>query len=292
MKTMNYLKNRRVWLASGCLMLSGLLLTGCGLATTPPVSVTIKPAEEGAVASAAATTTATPAANAATPAAGGSSDLVGTVVFDGAPPNLPPLIAQGADVKDKAVCSAMVVPDETLLVDPASKGVQNVFVFLEKAPAGASPVPPPEKQIFDQKGCKFIPHAIIVRTKVPLMILSDDSVGHNTHTYPARNSGFNGAINANERKGVAVTYAQPEREPFSVKCDVHPWMGAYHLPLDHGYAAITNEKGEFTIKGLPAGEHTLKVWHESGKLLERSLKVKVPSKDPLALKYNAAKFGK
>ncbi len=287
MKTMNNLMTYRPWLLSGCLM-----LTGCGLASTPPVTVTIKPAEEGAVASAAATTEATTTETPSAPAAGGSGDLVGTVVFDGTPPTLAPLIALGADVKDKTVCSAAEVPDESLVVDPASKGVQNVFVFLEKAPAGASPIPPPENQIFDQKGCKFIPHAVIVRTKIPLLVLSDDNVGHNTHTYPARNSSFNGAINANERKGVPLTYAQPEREPFSVKCDVHPWMSAYHLPLDHGFAAVTNEKGEFTIKGLPAGTHTLKVWHESGKLLERSLKVTIPSKEPLALKYNAAKFGK
>jgi len=289
MKIMNHMKNYRAWLGAVCLMLSG-----CGLSSMPPVTVTLKPAEEGAAATTGtATAESTGTATAEAPAAaGGSSDLVGTVLFDGTPPTLTPLIAQGADVKDKAVCSAMEVPDETLVVDPATKGVQNVFVFLEKAPAGASSAPPPEKQIFDQKGCRFLPHAIVVRTKIPLFVLSDDSVGHNTHTYPNRNASFNGAISANERKGVPVTYAQPEREPFKVSCDVHPWMSAYHLPLDHGFAAVTNEKGEFTIKGLPAGSHTLKVWHESGKLLERSLKVTIPTKEPLALKYDAAKFGK
>lgn len=282
----NVLMNSRWWLVS-----AGLLLSGCGLATTPPVTVTLKPATEGAAAP--STTGATGAETTTQVAAGGSGDLTGTVVFDGPPPTLPVLIAAGADVKDAAVCSAMEIPDESLIVDSASKGVQNVFVFLEKAPAGASPVPPPEEQIFDQKGCKFIPHVMLVRTKVPLKILSADNVGHNTHTFPNRNASFNGAISANERSGIAkVTYGQPEREPFQVKCDVHPWMNAYHLPLDHGYAAVTNEKGEFTIKGLPAGSHTLKVWHESGKLLERSLKVTIPLKEPLALKYNAARFGK
>lgn len=285
MKNMSNLMNGRGWFLAAC-----LLVSGCGLANTAPVTVTIKPAEEGAAATAEATTPETVATE--TTAAGGSSDLVGTVTFDGVPPTLNPIVAQGADVKDKAVCSMMAIPDETLVVDPATGGVQNVFVFFEKAPAGASPLPPPEKQIFDQKGCKFIPHAIVVRTKVPLLILSDDAVGHNTHTYPSRNPSFNGGISANERKGVPIAYAQPEREPFKVTCDVHPWMGAYHLPLDHGFAAVTNEKGEFTIPGLPAGTHSLKVWHESGKLLERALKVTIPAKEPLALKYSAAKFGK
>ncbi len=284
MKHWNALMNARAGI-----LLTALLISGCGLATTPPVTVSIKPAEEGAVASAAATET-TDAKPSETAATGAGGDLVGVVLFDGTPPILPPVIAQGSDAKDKEVCSVNAIPDERLVVDPASKGVQNVFVFFDKAPAGASPVPPPEKQIFDQKGCKFIPHAMIVRTKQPLLILSDDGVGHNTHTYPGRNAGFNGGIKPNDRTGVPITYVQPEREPFKVVCDIHSWMKAYHLPLDHGFAAVTNEKGEFTIKGLPAGTHTLKVWHESGNLLERALKVTIPSKEPLTLKYDAAKF--
>ena len=288
MKLMNSKQQIRVWLT-----LAGVAVTGCGLSDLPPVTVTMKPAEDGAVAS--ATSTDTPAAATAdTPtAAGGVGDLVGQIVFDGAPPALVPLIAQGADVKDKATCSAMEVPDETLVVDGETKGVQNVFVFLEKPPAGAAPVPVPEKQIFDQVGCKFIPHVMLVRTKSPLLVLSEDPIGHNTHTYPSRNSSFNGAISANDRKGVAITYTQPEREPFKVTCDVHPWMSAYHLPLDHGYAAVTDAKGQFVIKGLPAGSHTFKVWHETGKLLERGYKVTIKAgENPVELKYAAAKFGR
>jgi hypothetical protein len=290
MKLMNIAKNHYAWLA-----LTGLAIGGCGLSDQPPVTATLKPAEEGAPAGE-AVAAATPAAatpDSAPAATGGTGDLLGTVLLDGTPPTLAPLITMGADVKDKAVCSAMTIPDEALVVDPASKGIQNVFVFFEKAPAGASPVPAPEQQIFDQKGCKFIPHAVIVRTKVPLMVLSDDAVGHNTHTYPNRNSSFNGAISANERKGVPITYVQPEREPFKVTCDVHPWMSAYHLPLDHGYAAVSDAQGKFVIKGLPAGSHVLKVWHESGKLLERGYKVTIKAgENPVELKYAPAKFGK
>lgn len=289
MNLMNLLKNRRTWAVLGCLTLGG-----CGLSTLPPVTVTVKPAEEGGAVATASTGGETKAATgeATAPAAGGSADLTGVVQLDGESPKLPPLYAAGADIKDKAVCSAMEIPDESLVVDGTSKGIQNVFIYLEKAPAGASSAPLPEKQIFDQKGCKFIPHVLLCRTKVPVLVLSEDAVGHNTHTNPNRNTGFNAAISANDRKGVPLMYTQPEREPFKVVCDVHPWMTAYHLPLDHSFAAVTNEKGEFTIKGLPAGTHTFKVWHESGKLLERALKVTIPSPKPLELKYKAAKFGK
>jgi hypothetical protein len=278
-----------------------LVLQGCGLAATPPVSVAMKSAEEQTPGEAASpdTKTTTPdstgtASTAPTAKAGGVGDFVGTITLSDEPPKLAPVVAMGASVQDKATCSAVEVPNESLVVDPASKGIQNIFVYLEKAPAGAKPISAPEKQVFDQKGCKFHPHAMIVRTKVPLMVLSEDPVAHNTHTFPERNSVFNQVIPANTRDGkILVNYGSAEKAPIEVKCDYHNWMKAYHLPLDHGFAAVTNEKGEFTIKGLPAGTHTFKVWHESGGALERAYKVEIQGGDKATVKtlsYATAKF--
>lgn len=278
-----------------------LALQGCSLAATPPVTVTMKSAEDQAPAEAIGTETkgAAPETTGTTPTAptakaGGVGDFVGTITLSDDAPKLAPVVAMGASVPDKATCSAVEVPNESLVVDPTSKGIQNIFVYLDKAPAGAKPISAPEKQVFDQKGCKFIPHAMIVRTKVPLMVLSDDSVAHNTHTFPERNSVFNQVIPANMREGkILVNYGSPEKAPIEVKCDYHNWMKAYHLPLDHGFAAVTNEKGEFTIKGLPAGTHNFKVWHESGGVLERAYKVEIQGGDKATVKtltYAAAKF--
>jgi len=47
-----------------------------------------------------------------------------------------------------------------------------------------------------------------------------------------------------------------------MKCDVHPWMGAYIGVVNHPFYAVTDENGNFTIENLPAGEYTLKAWHE------------------------------
>jgi uncharacterized protein (DUF2141 family) len=32
--------------------------------------------------------------------------------------------------------------------------------------------------------------------------------------------------------------------------------------MEHPYFAVTNEKGQFKINGLPTGEYTLVAWHE------------------------------
>jgi hypothetical protein len=48
----------------------------------------------------------------------------------------------------------------------------------------------------------------------------------------------------------------------NVLSNLHEWMRGYIFVLDHPYAAVTDEKGEFSLDGLPPGQYTLNVWHE------------------------------
>jgi len=80
--------------------------------------------------------------------------------------------------------------------------------------------------------------------------------------------------------------------PIQVKCDLHSWMQAYWLVLDHPYSAITQADGTFEIKDLPVGTHQFRVWHERVGYLERSLKVKIKDGqttqlDPMEYKIEA-----
>ena len=204
--------------------------------------------------------------------------LTGQFVLDGAIPVLKPLVAKGdAGTKDAAVCAADTVPDDGLVVDPASKGIANIFVYIKKAkdvhPSLKTPASP--TVAFDQKGCRFFPHALFVRTNQEVKVLSEDPIAHNTHTFPLRNQAANTAIKPNERVGVPYKNAVSESLPMEVKCDFHPWMKAYWLVLDHPYAAITDKDGKFTIENLPAGEHEFVVWQEKVGYVERKLKVNV-----------------
>lgn len=250
---------------------------GGGAAVVP--SVTVLPADLSATSADAPNAAAGAGTAAVEPTAtSGPGTFAGRVVLSGAVPGLPLLIVKGADVKDKEVCAAVDVPDERLVVGE-NNGVQNVFIYLKKAPKGSPKVAPPaEPMMFDQKNCRFVPHCLLVPTGQTVKVLSDDSVAHNTHTYPGRNSGMSVVVEPNDREGrVEVVYQRAETEPFSVKCDYHSWMSAYHLPLDHGYAAVTDENGAFEIADLPSGKHSFVVWHEAaaGKFIERSLTVTV-----------------
>jgi len=193
--------------------------------------------------------------------------LAGQFVLEGEAPKLAPLVKEGdTTVKNPEVCAKQNVPDESLVVDPSTKGIANVFVYLQKPPAGmpAELKESKDKIVkFDQKGCRFLPHSLILRTDQTVEILSDDPISHNTHVYPIRQDGKNEAIAANDRSGnVKWQFSLPEKMPTTVKCDIHTWMEARWLIIDHPYAAITDKEGRFKIENIPAGEHNFLIWHE------------------------------
>jgi hypothetical protein len=214
-----------------------------------------------------------------TEAAGsGPGNFSGRVVLTGTAPTLGPIHTKGANIKDAEVCAAVDMPNERL-VTGADNGVANVFIYMQKAPKGtAKPTPLDEAVIFDQKNCRFLPHCLVVPTGQLVKVLSDDTVGHNTHSYPARNNAINNTVSPGDRLGaLQFAYKSSEREPLRVVCDFHSWMNAWHLPVDHPFAALTDADGNFEIKDLPSGDHVFTVWHEAakGKFVNRKLTINV-----------------
>lgn len=223
--------------------------------------------------------------------AAGFGNLKGKVFFDGNFVPLPNIFEKGGATKDPAVCGAEAIPNESILVKDG--GLANVFIYLEKAPKGAKSADADSKVFFDQKNCIFLPHSMLVRTKQTVFVQNDDAAAHNTHTNPQKNAGFNSVVSPNDRVGVPLVYTQAEKQPLSVVCDIHAWMQAYHLPLDHSFAAISNSDGTFEIKDLPAGKHEFKVWHEVGKMLEKSLVVTIkPGENEIKINVAPSKLGR
>jgi len=224
--------------------------------------------------------------------------IEGQFVYDGEAPKFPPRVVKGdAAARDAATCAAEEVPDESLIVDPATKGIANVIVYLRKAPANM-PAELKESQekivTVDQKGCRYFPHVLAVRTDQKVNCISSDAVAHNVNISPFVNPAANFVIPANDKEGTDVALVKPEALPVNVKCDIHPWMQSYWVVTDHPYVAITDKEGKFKIEGLPVGDHSFTVWQESAGYVDRAFKVTVkPGTQTLpAVKVPAAKFKK
>lgn len=192
--------------------------------------------------------------------------LKGQVVLAGDVPVIKPLYAKGQAPKDNEVCGLQDIPDESLLIDPKTRGIANVFVWLAKKPDKINPAlvkPPAAVADFDNVKCLFVPRVMVLRAGQQVKLLNDDAIPHNTNFSPLKGQAFNVAMAPKDRKGDLKEIKIAERLPTSVACNVHPWMRAYWLILDHPYAAITDQEGRFEIRDLPPGDHEFKVWHEN-----------------------------
>ena len=90
--------------------------------------------------------------------------------------------------------------------------------------------------------------------------MNSDGVLHNVHSLSKLNSPFNRAMPGSVKEA-EFTFTK-EEGVFKVKCDVHPWMGAFIGVTAHPFYAVSGDGGTFTISDLPAGTYEIEAWHE------------------------------
>ena len=186
-----------------------------------------------------------------------SANLTGTIVFEGKAPELKD-IKMDADPQC-AMKHTTPVKVEALVLGKGQT-MANVFVHVKSGvPKRAYPVPT-TPVVMDQRGCTYTPHVFGVRVGQTLKVLNSDGTHHNVHAMPKANKVFNLAMPKTKTSATAV-FTTPEFM-FHIKCDVHPWMGAFCAVMDHPYFDTTETDGKFTISGLDAGTYEIEAWHE------------------------------
>lgn len=191
----------------------------------------------------------------------GWGTLTGRIVYDGDPP-VPGKLSTGG--KDAPVCHADGVLNESLLVNPDSKGVKNVLVYARKVSRvhDSYADTADEQKVFDQKGCLFLNHVMPLRVSQPMLVKNSDPIAHNTNISPPGDTISNQLLSG----GGEATYqfSKQQSAPVGITCNIHPWMKSFVLPRNDPYFAVTDENGNFEIANLPAGEDVeLQYWHES-----------------------------
>lgn len=152
--------------------------------------------------------------------------------------------------------------DESLVVDPASKGIAHAVVWVKGVKGG----PARPEVVVDQRGCVFVPHVALLTPGGKLTVLNPDRIAHNYHAFSK------GKLNPTENLSIAKHKAQSaypaegvfgEPEFIRVACDVHDWMGMWVAVVENGFCAVTDAEGRFSILGLAPGTYTLGIWQET-----------------------------
>lgn len=195
----------------------------------------------------------------------------------------PPARKEIKPTKDEEVCAKdKDFKTEDWVVNPKTKGIQNVVVWLApEPPAGGGklrdlpsfeakdihPNAKPAKDTveIDQPCCRFIPHIVVAQAGQSMVIKNGAPVPHNAKW----TSRENGEINPLIPPGGQYKVEKPlvsERFPINVECSIHPWMKAYVWVFAHPYFAVTDEEGNFEIKNVPvlAGKLRLVAWQDNG----------------------------
>lgn len=303
-------------LAAGLGLAATLMLLGSGCGDKgPTVEDAVVVPEPGASLPTAGTSTAAPATSAGTAAptastsaspspsaptenvkAEGWGTLKGQITFDGNAPTPKVMVEKGQAPKNPELCAKDApITSDRLVVDGGSKGVKNVLVYIPKPTAvnpEAKDAASKASVVFDQEKCVFEPHVLAVMNGAKIDLKNSDPVNHNINSKLKNNP-----ANPNIPPASSQPFATqgPERTPGEVVCDIHPWMKAYWMVVDSPYFAVTDAKGNFEIKNVPAGTQKVVVWQEAVKggfvtpAAGQAVNVKAGDTTTLDLKIEAGK---
>jgi hypothetical protein len=172
--------------------------------------------------------------------------------------------------RDAAVCGERM-PDESLQVDPQTRGIDGVIVSLHGVTKGKA-FPEDRTLVLENRACRFLSRT---SATVPgmLEIKNTDPILHNTHVRHDSRYGPN-LVNVVQPVGTrAIKKPIAEAGLLDVRCDAHPFMHAMIRVFDHPYFTVTDTTGHFQLTQVPAGTYRLMVWHELLRSQERTIVV-------------------
>jgi plastocyanin len=177
--------------------------------------------------------------------------VIVTVSVDGVPPT-PKMVKRDSD----PYCNKGEVPADDIVLSAKGK-LKDVLVRIKNPPAGGTAPPP---VILDQKNCTYTPRVVAVAPGGKLTVRNSDGTFHNVNGSIAGKQLWNKPMAAKD-PDLSLATSPKVGDVIDLVCNVHPWMRAYAVVVDHSYVGVTGDDGTFTIGGLPPGSYTLEAWH-------------------------------
>jgi plastocyanin len=160
----------------------------------------------------------------------------------------------------------------------------DAVVFVQQA-EGASK-PPAEPVTMDQKQMQFIPHVLPVVAGTTVKFQNSDPTPHNVFSPDFEKYNL-GTWPKGQSKD--YTFSKCTKFPcaYTQLCRVHPEMEGFVVVLPNPYFAVSDKEGKFEIKGVPAGQYTVAVWHP--KLKAQPKPVTVEAGKPATVSFDLAR---
>jgi hypothetical protein len=180
----------------------------------------------------------------------------GTMTYTGTPAT-----SSTIDMSQDPYCAmqhATSAIGERVVTGPGNT-LENVVVYISSGTPDEAQVPS-QVLAYDQKGCTYVPHVLVMHTNQQFKVLNSDQTMHNVH--PA--SKLNPEWNKSQPAGAAPIIAKYESPEFiPVSCSVHPWMHGYFVVLNTNHFDVSKNGGNFKLSDLPPGKYTITAWQEA-----------------------------
>jgi len=109
----------------------------------------------------------------------------------------------------------------------------------------------------DQINKTYVPHVTIIPAGNNISFPNKDNIRHHVYSF------------SETKKFELPLYEGTPTEPVTFNksgiavlgCNIHDWMRAYVFISDTPYYGLSGESGSVTIKNIPKGDYSLRVWH-------------------------------
>src|SRR4029077_14766719 len=132
----------------------------------------------------------------------------------------------------------------------------RIVVYVDELPL-SSGAPPAAKLI--QKSLHFLPEILVVPVGSAVSFPNDDPVFHNVFSLSKAKQFDLGYYPAGQTRNVAFDKVGVVQ----VYCHIHRDMNAAILVVPNRWHVQPGKDGLFALSDIPAGTHTIVVWHKS-----------------------------
>lgn len=155
------------------------------------------------------------------------------------------------------------------------------------------------------KLCEFLPYTGVLVNKGKFYVENTDAdpddpkskegVLHNPHSFDVLGAKSSTLFNIGlARKGDTLEKKIKMRmarkgSVLRLQCDQHEFMQGWYLPVTNPHYTVVNTDGTFEIKDVPAGKHTVLVWHPvvaKNVIGKKAIEIEVDVKDGATVEAN------